>query len=1504
MPDINAKLTTSQSIKGRVNTRDEIVVSKFYELPPGTALSLNGLNDVNVVSPASGSFLAYDSSNSQWVDTTAVQIVGSSVNISGNLAVGTITAGLWNGTAIADAYISSAATWNGKQNALTFGIADTNSLVADGTPVSGEFAQFTSDGLVSRTDAEVRSDIGLGSLATLNSLAFVDLTSTPTTIAGYGITDAFDGATSSLTGDIDLTSQVTGILPVANMAATALTTVQTAASQVAQLALVTEEGDVVVRSDELKTYMHNGGSAGTMADFTLLATPTDSVTSVDGSTGAVTTLQLGTSSTTALAGDTVIPDVSNFITASSNETLTNKSIDATQLTNTIDNARLPSAATNITSVGTLTNLVIQPPVGSTGGILVNSEGGSASFLLAGVGSVGDADYVAPGNFYVLGAANTFITSASTSLIGTTVILDTRNVEFKGSGYSSDLTSSIKPDNTNSSSSWKLTDKVFNINSASSAPTAMWLGDSGTKLYIIGSTNDDIDRFELTTPYDISSNIIATTSNDTGNGSVPQGMYFKSDGTRYWTVDSGPDYIRQYSLSTAWDIQTASRSTNTLNGKAYVNIRDNGDASPTGVAFSADGLKVIVCGVSGAGSTGDSIFSYTLGTAFDIFTMVGMDGNNVAPSPDVRVQFSSFTDLRDEISLPHDIFFLPDGLTLYVVCRDRDDIVTFTLGTAFDITTMTYNGHLSIDDIDGTVGALYVDPVNNIGLMIGQESDNVYQWTVDNNALIVDAQSTQFKGQLGVYDDLTVDGDVKISGKSFYKGALISSGTTTTLGNTILGNATGVYVRMGHTSGTGTLDLGRSIKSQIINLHGGVTESGETKTLNIGTGGASGSTTNITIGTATAGATQTTTVNGELTVNSDTLKLTSTTASSTTENPSIELFRNGGSAAAGAELGAIKFFGTNNASTPEKIEYAGIYAETEYHVDGSEQGNIKFKLSHGGAQEDPVMSLFSYGMQMGYGNPILMSYSNGYQQFFSENAVQKSFKFQAFPNATVANGAYNIYLPDVAGGTLAVIDSDKAFTAGATTVNGALTVNSDLLEITSTVDDATEKPIISLYRDAGVPSPNDELGAIRWFGQNASDEKQFYGGIYAQADVITDGAHKGSLNFHLADGSNNGTAISDVLVDINGDEDPTMNLTAELLTLNAGLIVNNDFMEVVSTTDSANDMPILSLYRDAGATTNGDEIGGVRFFGNNASDEKTFYCGMYAEIKEGDDGGEIGELMFHVADNSGNTSAVTDVTANIVGDTDPAMSLLYYQLNLRSDVNLNFQYGAGNYNYVNWDTGSNNTKLVADYSDDANITCTLPVATCTLSGEGLNQSSYRSGEIIETLRGYADGRTLTGQATTAGAARNVALEDVTAEQILSNSYAKVNGTEFDYYPPAGTKTVLVEYQIFIGYDGSDIDPVFHHKIDVDGTVITQTQSTTRQEYRGHVYSVSEAIITVDGSGDLASGNIDSWNAAKTFRVLGREFGASNNVALHRVRIHDGSASATIINEPKIKITAIG
>lgn len=78
-----------------------------------------------------------------------------------------------------------------------------------------------------------------------------------------------------------------GKIPTSQIPAIALTTVQTASSQAAMLALTTQEGDVVVRTDTNTTYIRNAGSSGTVSDFTLLNTPTDSVTSVNGHTGTV-----------------------------------------------------------------------------------------------------------------------------------------------------------------------------------------------------------------------------------------------------------------------------------------------------------------------------------------------------------------------------------------------------------------------------------------------------------------------------------------------------------------------------------------------------------------------------------------------------------------------------------------------------------------------------------------------------------------------------------------------------------------------------------------------------------------------------------------------------------------------------------------------------------------------------------------------------------------------------------------------------------------------------------------------------------------------------------------------------------------------------------------------------------------------------------------------------------------------------------------------------------------
>lgn len=79
-----------------------------------------------------------------------------------------------------------------------------------------------------------------------------------------------------------------GVIPTSQLPALAITQTFVVNSQAAQLALTAQEGDVAVRTDQNKSYIQNGESSGTMADWQELLTPTDTVLSVNGQTGAVT----------------------------------------------------------------------------------------------------------------------------------------------------------------------------------------------------------------------------------------------------------------------------------------------------------------------------------------------------------------------------------------------------------------------------------------------------------------------------------------------------------------------------------------------------------------------------------------------------------------------------------------------------------------------------------------------------------------------------------------------------------------------------------------------------------------------------------------------------------------------------------------------------------------------------------------------------------------------------------------------------------------------------------------------------------------------------------------------------------------------------------------------------------------------------------------------------------------------------------------------------------------
>ena len=75
--------------------------------------------------------------------------------------VGTITSGIWQGTAIADSYISSASTWNAKQPQLTFGLSSGNTLRTEEAISENDILLGGSAHVKGRTYAELKSDLSL-----------------------------------------------------------------------------------------------------------------------------------------------------------------------------------------------------------------------------------------------------------------------------------------------------------------------------------------------------------------------------------------------------------------------------------------------------------------------------------------------------------------------------------------------------------------------------------------------------------------------------------------------------------------------------------------------------------------------------------------------------------------------------------------------------------------------------------------------------------------------------------------------------------------------------------------------------------------------------------------------------------------------------------------------------------------------------------------------------------------------------------------------------------------------------------------------------------------------------------------------------------------------------------------------------------------------------------------------------------------------------------------------
>ena len=161
-----------------------------------------------------------------------------------------------------------------------------------------KLAAIEASATADQSNAEIRTAVEAASDS--NVFTNADHTKLNAVEASADVTDTAN-VVAALSAGTGIGLSASGVI---SAGALAVTTVQTASSQSAHLALTAEQGDVVVRSDENKSYIHNGGSAGNMTDYTLLATPTDSVLSVNGVTGAITAAHIATAVEAASGSNT------------------------------------------------------------------------------------------------------------------------------------------------------------------------------------------------------------------------------------------------------------------------------------------------------------------------------------------------------------------------------------------------------------------------------------------------------------------------------------------------------------------------------------------------------------------------------------------------------------------------------------------------------------------------------------------------------------------------------------------------------------------------------------------------------------------------------------------------------------------------------------------------------------------------------------------------------------------------------------------------------------------------------------------------------------------------------------------------------------------------------------------------------------------------------------------------------------------------------------------------
>ena len=278
---------------------------------------------------------------------------------------------------------------------------------------------------------------------------------------------------------------------------------------------------------------------------------------------------------------------------------------------------------------------------------------------------------------------------------------------------------------------------FNVNSYQTNNRAVTFKPDGTKFYTVGFSGDTADQYDLSDAWNVASASHVTDFSVASQEANPEAIEFKPDGTKMFILGSSGDDINEYTLSTAWDLSTATYSQASGSTGSF-------ESSPDGMHFKPDGTKVWIVGAST-----DSVDEYDLSTPWDVSTLshagkdisIGLNPESIWFKPDgsafyaVQNTWSVYQWivgqkqflLRSDESTPNTVFFKTDGTKMYICGQNGDEINEYDLSTAWDVETATHNQNFSLATQDSSPMSMYIKSDGTKFYMSGTSGDDINEY---------------------------------------------------------------------------------------------------------------------------------------------------------------------------------------------------------------------------------------------------------------------------------------------------------------------------------------------------------------------------------------------------------------------------------------------------------------------------------------------------------------------------------------------------------------------------------------------------------------------------------------------------------------------------------------------------------------------------------------------------------------------------------------------------------